>query len=79
MEIGACFLFLTALIVIIATLSPRQGKPLPQWPYQVSVNSLVSIYVVILKVTVIFVTAEGLGMYISNLYTYHNPISQTHP
>lgn len=59
--IGACFLFISAMIAIVVTLLPHQGKPSPQWPYHISVNSLISIYVVILKATVLLVTAEGLG------------------
>ena len=46
---------------MVGTLQPHQGKPLPQWPYQISVNTLISIYAVVLKVTVLLVTAEGLG------------------
>ena len=61
MEIGACLLFVVAFVAIIATLYPHQGKPLPDWPFQISINALVSIYVVVLKTTIIFVTAEGLG------------------
>jgi len=61
MEISACFLFSTALVAITATLHPLQGEPLPKWPYQISVNTLISIYVVVLKGTILLVTAEGLG------------------
>lgn len=64
LETGACFIFVLALVAIIVTLRPHQDKPLPQWPYNISVNSLISIYVVILKATVLLVTAEGLGTYI---------------
>jgi len=63
LEIGACFIFVSALIAIIVTLRPHQDKPLPQWPYHISVNSLISIYVVVLKGSVLLVTAEGLGKY----------------
>lgn len=63
MEIGACLLFVIAFVAIIATLYPHQGKPLPEWPFQISINALVSVYVVVLKTTIIFVTAEGLGTY----------------
>ena len=63
MEIGACLLFMIAFVAIIATLYPHQGKPLPEWPFQISINALVSVYVVVLKTTIVFVTAEGLGTY----------------
>lgn len=61
MEISACVLSQVALIAIIVTLQPLKGQPLPQWPYQISVNTLISIYVLVLKATILFVTAEGLG------------------
>lgn len=61
MEIGACLLGLVILVAVIATLRPHQGKPLPQWPYHISVNALISIYVLVLKAAVLLVTTEGLG------------------
>src|SRR5277367_1653535 len=61
MEIGACVLIIAALFAIIATLYPHQNKPLPQWPYSISVNTLRSVYVVVLKTSVALVAAEGLG------------------
>lgn len=73
MEIGACLLFIIAFVAIIATLYPHQGKPLPDWPFQISINALVSVYVVVLKTTIIFVTAEGLGTYVT---TCLNPVEK---
>jgi hypothetical protein len=32
---------------------------LPQWPYSLSINSLISIYVVILKAAMLLVLAQG--------------------
>lgn len=61
LEFVACFLLCTLLVAMVATLYPHQGKPLPQWPYRVSVNTLISIYVVILKGATLLITAEGLG------------------
>jgi len=56
LESGACFLLLGALVAVIATLYPHRGKPLPQWPCRIPVNTLVSIYLVVLKGTVLLVT-----------------------
>lgn len=61
MEIGACFSIIASLIAIVATLYPHQDRPLPQWPFLVSVNTLISIYVVVLKGAILLVTAEDLG------------------
>lgn len=61
MEITACLIFVVALLAIVVTLRPHQDEPLPQWPYHISVNTLISIYVVILKGAVLLVIANGLG------------------
>ena len=61
LETGACFISLGAIVAVVATLYPHQGKPLPQWPYNLSVNTILSIYMTILKGTVLTVTAEGIG------------------
>ena len=61
MEIGTCVLSVVTLVAVIGTLQPHQGKPLPQWPYHISVNALISIYVLMLKAAILLVTAEGLG------------------
>jgi hypothetical protein len=61
LEIGACFLFIISIGAVVVTLYPHQGKPLPKWPYRLSVNAVISIYVVILKSSILLVAAEGLG------------------
>ena len=61
LEALSCLLFLLALVAIVVTIYPHQGRPLPQWPYNISVNSLIAIYAVILKATMLLVVAEGLS------------------
>ena len=61
LEVAACVISILSLIAIIVTLQPHQNKPLPQWPYNISVNSLISVYVVVLKASALLVIAEGLG------------------
>ena len=60
-EILSCLLFVLSLVAIFVTIYSHQGRPLPQWPYSISINSLVAIYVVILKAAMLFVAAEGLS------------------
>jgi hypothetical protein len=50
-----------ALVAIALTLSTQQGRPLPHWPYKISVNSLLSAYVVILKGAMLLIINEGIG------------------
>ena len=49
LELRDWFLFVLALIAIFVMLLPHQDKPLPQWPYHMSVNCFISILVVIQK------------------------------
>ncbi|KAL9106294.1 MAG: hypothetical protein Q9227_008694 [Pyrenula ochraceoflavens] len=60
-EALSCVLFLGALLAIVATLHPYQDRPIPDWPYHLSINTLIAIYIVILKAAIVFVAAEGLG------------------
>jgi hypothetical protein len=59
LEILCCFLVIGASLAIVATIYPYRDRPLPQWPYNLSINSLVSIYVVVLKAAMLLVLAEG--------------------
>jgi hypothetical protein len=60
LEIRCCLLFIGAFFAIIATIWIYEGRPLPEWPYHLIVNTLISIYVVILK-GALLVTAQGIG------------------
>ena len=61
LELLSCVLFITAFVAIVVTIYPYEGRQLPQWPYRLSINSLISIYVVILKAGILLVSAEGLS------------------
>lgn len=61
LEISCCGLFLPALAAVIATLYPHHGHPIPQWPDSLSINTLIAIYIAILKAAILLVVAAGLG------------------
>jgi hypothetical protein len=46
---------------MVATLYPHQNKPIPQWPFQISINTLLSIYGFVLKVVIPVVVTSCLG------------------
>jgi hypothetical protein len=48
-----------ALIGLIATLCAHQSKPLPQWPQLVTINSIISLFSLIMRTCVGVVLAEG--------------------
>ncbi|KAI1479554.1 hypothetical protein F4774DRAFT_425710 [Daldinia eschscholtzii] len=60
-EILSCLLVLASPLALLATLYPYDGRPLPQWPLQISVNTLLSIYSMILKASLGFVVASCIG------------------
>ncbi|KAJ5802515.1 uncharacterized protein N7503_004965 [Penicillium pulvis] len=58
LELFACLAFLTALAAMVATMYPHQGKPLPQWPFRVSVNTLLAIYGGVIKAATLYVVGS---------------------
>lgn len=58
-EVACCFLGLASLAAIAGTLAGFQGQPLPQLPYQVSLNSLISLYVILLRVAILVILCSG--------------------
>ncbi|KAI1803519.1 hypothetical protein F4811DRAFT_328374 [Daldinia bambusicola] len=61
LEILSCLLVLASPLAILATLYPYDTRPLPQWPLRISVNTLLSIYSVVLKASLGFVAASCIG------------------
>jgi hypothetical protein len=48
-----------ALAGLVATLLAHQNKPLPQWPQLVTINSIISLYSLLMRACVGVVLAEG--------------------
>ncbi|KAM7189030.1 Protein of unknown function (DUF3176) domain containing protein [Naviculisporaceae sp. PSN 640] len=61
LELLGCFISLASLFAIVGTTYPHQGLPLPRWPFDLSINTLVSIYMVVMKAAMLLVVADGLG------------------
>lgn len=60
-ESAACLLVLATPVVIFATLYPHNGQPLPQWPFGVSINSLLSVYALVLKASTAIILTSCIG------------------
>lgn len=60
-EIMAIVLLLGATVASFATLYPYQGKPLPEWPYSITIGALLSAYSVVLRLSATFLLSEGLA------------------
>ena len=59
-ETCSCIFALLALLGLVATLLAHQNKPLPDWPQIVSINSIVSIFSMLIRAGVGMVLAEGV-------------------
>ncbi|KAI0852748.1 hypothetical protein F5Y00DRAFT_272406 [Daldinia vernicosa] len=68
-EAASCLLILTIPFVIFATLYPHDGHPLPQWPFRISVNTLLSIYSIILRSGLSFILMSCIGQFQWNWFT----------
>lgn len=58
-EILSTLLSIGSLIAIVAILASRDGRPMPEWPRLVTVNSLISFFTVIFKASLLMPIAEG--------------------
>lgn len=59
-EAVAVFLLVGSAIAIFATLYPYQGRPIPDWPLSITINAIVSIYILILRGSAGYLLAEGI-------------------
>jgi hypothetical protein len=75
MEIGACVLLLVALLAIVVTIRPHQGKPLPEWPFRISVNSLLAIYGSVVKATAIYIVGSSIAQFQWLWFTSNRPLN----
>ncbi|KAI9729834.1 MAG: hypothetical protein M1834_006582 [Cirrosporium novae-zelandiae] len=71
LSLGVLFI---ALAAIVLTLSTQQGRPLPHWPYKVSVNTLVSVYALVLKAAMLLIVTEGLSQLKWAWYSRSRPL-----
>lgn len=60
-ESAACLLVLSGPVIIFGTLYPHNGQPLPQWPFDVSINSILSVYALVLKASIGIILTSCIG------------------
>lgn len=60
-ELLACFLVLATPFMILATLYPHANQPLPNLPFKITINALLSIYNVVFKTSIGFLAASAIG------------------
>ncbi len=60
-ELCAILTSLISLAAIILVLLLYKGRPLPDWPWSITINSLVSIFATIISRTMLMPVAAGIG------------------
>lgn len=60
-ETCSCIFALLSLIGLIIMLMAHQDRPLPDWPQIVSINSIVSLFSMMIRAGVSMVLAEGIS------------------
>lgn len=60
-ETVGCAFFVSAFIGIIATVWSFDNRPLPHWPFELSINTFIAAFSVLLKTSAGLVLAEGIS------------------
>lgn len=58
-EVASCFFAMLALAAIIITLAVHSGKPIPEWPRLISINSLIAIFSALFRAGIVYPVSEG--------------------
>ena len=60
-ETCSCIFALLSLLGLVATLVAHQNNPIPKWPQLVSINSIVSLFSLLIRGSVGMVLTEGMS------------------
>jgi hypothetical protein len=58
-EVASCLFAMLALAAIIITLAIHSGRPIPEWPRLISINSLIAIFSALFRAGIVFPISEG--------------------
>ncbi|KAJ5133316.1 hypothetical protein N7476_003455 [Penicillium atrosanguineum] len=61
LEILGCLTSIGFLVAIIVILFNFDGRPMPDWPHGITLNTLVSVFSTVMKATMAFVLTESLA------------------
>jgi hypothetical protein len=58
LELLACVMIILVFVALVLTLNHFSDRPQPDWPYGLSINTLVSIYVTLFKLPLMLIASE---------------------
>ncbi|KAI1740126.1 hypothetical protein F4680DRAFT_448320 [Xylaria scruposa] len=74
-EAACCLVAFISLLATVATLFPHANGPLPQWPFKLSINTLLAIYTVIFKSALISVLSACIAQLQWTWFATPRPLS----
>lgn len=60
-EMVACTLVLAVPLIMVATIFPHRNQPIPQWPFRISINALLSVYALVFKSAIAYIVTSCVG------------------
>jgi hypothetical protein len=60
-ELLCCGLVVGSLIGLAITLAIHQERPVPEWPYSLTMNSVISLFTLVFKTSALFVLCQGIS------------------
>ena len=73
-EVLACFVSVAAIVATFATFYHYQNTPSTAWPQSISINALLSVYLLLLRVGVAAILATGLARQKWNWFGSERPL-----
>lgn len=75
LEIICCLVSLAFLAAILVVLYLYDGKPMPDWPYGITLNALVSVLSTVMKASMVFIVTEALSQLKWSWFSKGNKLS----
>ncbi len=66
---------LLSMVAIVLVLRLHEGRPLPTWPFSITINSLVSVFTTIMKATMLVPIAAGISQMKWHWFQQHHVLN----
>ncbi|KAI1410106.1 hypothetical protein F5Y13DRAFT_168346 [Hypoxylon sp. FL1857] len=74
LEVVSSLLVVAMIAALVGTVRPYQDKPLPRWPYSLSINTIVAFYSEVMRAAMILVLGQCLSQLKWSWFTQPRPL-----
>ena len=74
-ELSALLVSILSFLCIVLTLRIHEGRPLPDWPLSITINSLVSVFSTVMGMTLLVPLTEGISQAKWHWFVNYHPLS----